>query len=34
MDKDKSLKNENKDSNMDAQSLQEQGYKVNTSNSD
>ena len=34
MDKDKNLKNENKDSNMDAQSLQEQGYKVNTSNSD
>lgn len=34
MDKDKSLKNENKDGNMDAQSLQEQGYKVNTSNSD
>lgn len=34
MDKDKSLKNENKDSNMDAQTLQEQGYKVNTSNSD
>ena len=34
MDKDKSLKNENKNSNMDAQSLQEQGYKVNSSNSD
>ena len=34
MDKDKNLKNENKDSNMDAQSLQEQGYKINTSNSD
>ena len=33
MDKDKSLKNENKDSNMDAQSLQEQGYKINSSNS-
>ena len=33
MDKDKNLKNENKDSNMDAQSLQEQGYKINSSNS-
>ena len=32
MDKDKNLKNENKDSNMDAQSLQEQGYKVNSTN--
>lgn len=32
MDKDKSLKNENKDSNMDAQPLQEQGYKINASN--
>lgn len=32
MDKDKSLKNENKNSNMDAQSLQEQGNKANTSN--
>ena len=34
MDKDKNLKNENKDSNMDAQSLQEQSHKANTSNSD
>ena len=34
MDKDKNLKNENKNSNMDAQSLQEQGYKVDSSNSD
>ena len=33
MDKDKNLKNENKDSNMDAQSLQEQGNKVNSINS-
>ena len=32
MDKDKSLKNENKNSNLDAQSLQEQGNKANTSN--
>lgn len=32
MDKDKSLKNENKNSNMDAQSLQEQGYKIDSSN--
>ena len=32
MDKDKNLKNENKDSNMDAQSLQEQGNKVNSTN--
>lgn len=32
MNKDKSLKNENKDSNLDAQSLQEQGYKVNSFN--
>ena len=34
MDKDKNLKNENKDSNMDAQPLQEQSHKANTSNSD
>ena len=34
MDKDKNLKNENKDSNMDAQPLQEQSNKANTSNSD
>ena len=34
MDKDKNLKNKNKDSNMDAQSLQEQSHKANTSNSD
>lgn len=34
MDKDKNLKNANKDSNMVTQSLQEQGYKVNTSDSD
>ena len=33
MDKDKNLKNENKDSNMDAQPLQEQSHKANTSNS-
>lgn len=33
MDKNKSLKNENKDSNMDSQPLQEQGYKINSSNS-
>lgn len=33
MDKDKNLKNENKDSNMDAQSLQEQSNKVNSINS-
>lgn len=33
MDKDKSLKNENKDGNMDTQSLQEQGNKVNSFNS-
>ena len=32
MDKDKNLKNENKDSNMDAQALQEQGNKANPSN--
>ena len=32
MDKDKNLKNENKDSNMASQSLQEQGYKIDTSN--
>lgn len=34
MDKDKNLKNENKDSNIDAQPLQEQSHKANTSNSD
>lgn len=34
MDKDKNLKNENKDSNMDAQPLQEQSHKANSSNSD
>ena len=33
MDKDKNLKNENKDSNMDAQPLQEQSHKANNSNS-
>ena len=34
MDKDKNLKNENKDSNMDAQPLQEQSHKAYNSNSD
>lgn len=33
MDKDKNLKNKNKDSNMDAQSLQEQSHKANPSDS-